>query len=790
MANVGNTLESCGIYLKSTYQELFRSADSVESAPPQLPLSLARVLPVPIERSNIWDEFTKSTVRGSPDDLLHLKEPIDIKGLLGLLACGQKNIVLLEGSSGTGKTTLLLSILKGWSLNSFLQEYLVVVYVPLWDASIQSATSLEEILQSLCKSIVSRETIVSCMQQNGGDGVIFFLDGWQEACEAVLPISSLVFDNSVLPRSTVVISTCPAFSAGLQQHASARVELVGSRLDTQNEWLEKSLGCVAAVQMFIPALEANPVLLSVSHFPSICEALTEEFVERKNQLPLTVTELLKAHLLRLCSATFGNTLLADTNLVNLSKLAFDCFLKAKEIITTVDLESFHLDSSALPRVLKHVSLSSSSYKFSTPLFQHFLVAFRIAQFCPEEQCGHLKAFLGNPRHSELFYLVAGLTKLNHSKVQSLIETLVGESLGEPQCLVLLRAIFEAQRADICKLVASSLCNEIILSSLYLSPPNIQAVGYFAACSSQFSAVELHLRKCSLDDKGVGILMHYLEIFASKQPTIATATATPGLILNLQLNRITPPGTESIARALQNGVKLLSLNVGNIRPGYNNIRDPGAEHLCRALASDVYLVELCLSNNSISAEGAIGIGRMLVENNSLQKLDIQGNIIGEKGTIAIAESLKHNSSLRSLNLYCCYTADGGAKALANALTINTSIVELNLSKNEITGIGAAAVGSVLAENCSLKQLNFCSNWIDDSGLECITSALQTNTRLTSLDVKANTYTDAGRRMIAACLKDNQTVCMLRMDCPWVIGKELKEINAQRKEQDHKQLIYKF
>lgn len=183
--------------------------------------------------------------------------------------------------------------------------------------------------------------------------------------------------------------------------------------------------------------------------------------------------------------------------------------------------------------------------------------------------------------------------------------------------------------------------------------------------------------------------------------------------------------------------------------------------------------------------------MLSRNDSLQILDIQGNIIGEQGTINIAEGLKQNSSLTTLNLYCCYTADGGVRALAEMLTVNSTLVDLNLSKNEITADGAEALGTVLnGRECSLTRLNLCSNWIDDRGLESLFGALRSNVTLNALDVMANNYTDAGRKVIAATMKENWTICELRMDCPWVIGRELIEINRQRFENGHKQLKYKF
>ena len=743
-------------------------------------LSLAKVLPATVEQGNVWDDFTKSTLHDSIDDILHMKEALNFQHVLKLLSSNNsKDVILLEGPAGIGKTTVLISMVDEWSRSNLLEQFAVVAYISLSGTSLPFATFLPDILPA-CDE-VSREVATAAIQHSGGSGSLFILDGWHPECANSSILSSLVFNKSYLPKCSVIVSSCPCFSANLRPLAAARIEVLGIDNEACVKLLEKSLSSKKTTQQFEKALEASPILSSVSHYPPLLEALVQVFLYGDKAFPTTVTGLVQTYL----SYLFPSSDSSET-CRQLGLFAFECFTEGKNTCTVTNLHARGVKLSTL-HILEPMPLHSSIYKFSTPVFQQFLAASQITSLGIKEQCEYLKKLIDNPRLSTMLGFVASLTGLEHRELQLAFETLAVESLGEPRFLTLLQALFEAQKPELCRHIASALSNEIILSSLYLSHASVQAVGYFAACSSQTGAVKLYFRKCSLDDVCVGILMH--QIRSLSLPT-TPISETCGLVLNLQLNRITSKGAEFAASAIECGTRILSMNLGNIRPGYNNIRDPGAESLARAITSSMYLTELCLSNNSISAKGASAIGRMLTQNQSLRKLDIQGNIIGEQGTISIAEGLKQNSTLTSLNLYCCYTADNGVKALADMLTTNSTLDDLNLSKNDITGVGAKELGTVLAVNCSLKTLNLCSNWVDDSGIESISRALVTNTMLAALDVQSNTYTDTGRQLIATYLKENQTLCELKMDCSWVIGEELKEINMERKQHALKQLMYKF
>ena len=777
-------LKSYGSFLKSRYQELLTQHTAHSDPFIQAcctDVSLARVLPATVKRGKIWDDFTKSSVHDTSDDILHMKESFSFEALLELLSNGTKDVVLISGAAGVGKTSVLLKLLGGWASNTFLNEFVLVVYLSLQDSSVLSTESLEDILPPFFEGA---KEMVGAVRQSQGDSTLFILDGWKPAHSTVPVLASLAFDRKFLPKSKVIVSTTPAHVAEFQPHVDAWIEVLGFRGDTRRCVLEKVFGCAETAQQCTSAIEANPFLSNMVHIPCLLKIFSQVFLSNGKKLPTTLTELLQLYFSQSHDSTSATTSHLEIPISKLAEVAYAGYTSLREVYTTSDLLEHKLELSTSPLVLESVPLMSSAYKFCVPLFQHFLAAIRIANLSIQEQCQHLRKIINDPTLSVMLRFIVGLVNLDHPEIIQVVQKLAVENAGEPPLLCLFQGLFEAQNSNACEQVASAFSDVIILSSLYLSQSNIQAVGYVAACASQARVVELHLRNCSLDDSGVGILMNQLSFSPSQ---------SSGIKLNLQLNRLTLRGAELIANAIENGssTKLLSLNVGNIRPGFNNIRDPGAEHIFRALTSDIHLTELCLSNNSVSAKGAAAIGRMLSRNKSLQILDIQGNIIGEQGTVHIAEGLKQNSSLTTLNLYCCYTADRGVRALADVLTVNTSLIDLNLSKNEITVDGAEALGTALKScNCSLTRLNLCSNWIDDRGLECLFGALRSNTTLNALDVMANDYTDVGRKVIATTMRENWTLYELRIDCPWVIGRELMEINAERAENGCKQLKYKF
>ena len=93
--------------------------------------------------------------------------------------------ILIEGCTGIGKTTLCLSYCCDWASGKLLQQFNLVLFLPLHDRGVRLATSILDLL----RIVYSDETEEACtsvasyMEQHEGKDVLVIADGWNELDE-------------------------------------------------------------------------------------------------------------------------------------------------------------------------------------------------------------------------------------------------------------------------------------------------------------------------------------------------------------------------------------------------------------------------------------------------------------------------------------------------------------------------------------------------------------------------------------------------------------------------------
>jgi len=125
------------------------------------------------------DEFTRDTIHGNIDDILHRKVSMEIEKVACLGEDGAyPDIVLIEGAPGVGKTTLASMLCKGWGRQELLHHYFLVLLLRLRDKSICEATKIKDLFQhpnrAICQSVVQQ------IEQCSGDGILLILEGFDE----------------------------------------------------------------------------------------------------------------------------------------------------------------------------------------------------------------------------------------------------------------------------------------------------------------------------------------------------------------------------------------------------------------------------------------------------------------------------------------------------------------------------------------------------------------------------------------------------------------------------------
>ena len=164
-----------------------------------------------------------------------------------LLSSEDTSLILIEGAPGIGKSVLLKEIAYRWAKKELLQQFELVLLVPLRDPSLQQVASVENLLRLFYKGDESAIKIVQAcseyLSKIGGENVTLLLDGYDEY-PSNLQKSNLISDiikRKVLPLCRLVISSRPHASEHLRKQATIRVEILGFTETEREHYIKQAL---------------------------------------------------------------------------------------------------------------------------------------------------------------------------------------------------------------------------------------------------------------------------------------------------------------------------------------------------------------------------------------------------------------------------------------------------------------------------------------------------------------------------------------------------------------------
>jgi len=198
-------------YLKGVYAserplptvELFLPADKL------LPFNLAKIERKEVNVSKA-DQFTRASIRGDIDDIVQQKRPMNIDEV-GVLPDGSlPKLVLIEGAPGVGKTTFSWDFCTKWGRGEGLQQFSLVVLLPLRDNRLKEATGLSDLFYHPNPDI--QKAVLHEVENMKGKGVLIWLEAFDELDEDKRTRSSIFLDliyGKVLPHSTIFLTSRP-----------------------------------------------------------------------------------------------------------------------------------------------------------------------------------------------------------------------------------------------------------------------------------------------------------------------------------------------------------------------------------------------------------------------------------------------------------------------------------------------------------------------------------------------------------------------------------------------------
>ena len=227
------------------------------------------------------DEFTRLTLQGEIDQILHVKEKIEMNEIL---ADHMTRLVLVEGAPGIGKSTFSWELCRQWQNMSTLQHFSLIVLLRLREEWVQKATHISDLFYHKDEQL--SRAVGKEVEQREGEGVLFILDGYDEfptdTCENSL-ILKIIRGLHYLPKSTVLVISRPSATAQLHSflrtNIDKRIEIVGFSEDEIYEYARTNLDNKKLLDDFIEYLSVNPSIRGMMYNPLNSAIVVEVYRE-------------------------------------------------------------------------------------------------------------------------------------------------------------------------------------------------------------------------------------------------------------------------------------------------------------------------------------------------------------------------------------------------------------------------------------------------------------------------------------------------------------------------------
>ena len=325
-------------------------------------------------------------------------------------------LVLIEGTSGIGKTTLAWQLCHKWAKEELdsLKDYDLVILVHLREKRAQNAIKLEDLLpydntalvhlrekgtqetsniEDLLLNDITKKDLKAAI--GNGEGVLIVCDGFDELPRHQQGSDFYVrlFSGELLPEATVIVTTRPSASASFKQKIHRELEITGF---TENGILEFAKS-IFSTDVLVGFLQTNPSIYSMMDLPLsavIVAKIYEENYKTDTLFPNTMSEFFEAFTRALVQRhldSTGQNITMPSSLQDISKLP----LVASQLFTIVEIaydgmcNDFHVfnefpedfEHLGLMRKVTRESISCGRYvtfSFFHQALQEYLAALHIA----------------------------------------------------------------------------------------------------------------------------------------------------------------------------------------------------------------------------------------------------------------------------------------------------------------------------------------------------------------------------------------------------------------------------